>query len=71
MCFSTPKIPDPAPIAPAISDPSKLAGEAETGARDDARKKKAASIGKSQTILTGASSGLGSAPGEKKTLLGQ
>ena len=71
MCFfSTPKVPDPAPIAPQISEPSKVSGEAETGARDDARKKKAASSGKSQTILTG-SSDLGAAPGEKKTLLGQ
>ena len=70
MCFSTPKIPDPAPIAPAISDPSKLAGEAETGARDSERKKKAAGLGKSDTILTG-SSDMSAAPGSKKTLLGQ
>lgn len=68
MCFSTPKIPDPVPLAPAITEPTKTMGEAETGARESERKKKAAGLGRSGTILAG--SVIGSAPGEKKTLLG-
>ena len=69
MCFSTPKIPDPVPLAPAVIEPSKTMGEAETGARDSERKKKAAGLGRSGTILAG--SDLGTVSGQKKTLLGQ
>lgn len=69
MCSSTPKTPDPVPLPPTVSEPAKVVGEAETGARDSERKKKAAGLSRKDTLLAG-SGDLGTAPGEKKTLLG-
>lgn len=69
MCTSSPKVPDPAPLPPSVEEPSKIVGEADTGARDSQRKKKAAGLSRKDTLLTGDSS-LGTAPGQKKTLLG-
>ena len=69
MCTSSPKVPDPAPLPPQVEEPSKSVGEANTGARDTTRKKRAAGLSRSYTLLTGDSS-LGTAPGQKKTLLG-
>ena len=69
MCTSSPKVPDPAPLPPTVEEPSQSVGEANTGARDSARKKRAAGLSRSDTLLSGGAS-LGNAPGQKKTLLG-
>lgn len=70
MCLSTPKTPTAAPLPPSVTNPTETIGKAETGARDTERKKKAAGLSKSGTLLTGGGD-LGLAPGTKKTLLGQ
>lgn len=59
----------PAPTPPTVTNPVETQGQAETGARESARKRRKMALSSSDTNITG-NTELGAA-GSKKTLLGQ
>lgn len=65
MCSSTPKAPDPAPVAP---PPTQVDADVQ-GARTREKDRQRAATGRSSTILTGGQGAMGSA-NTGKTILG-